>query len=45
MEDTSIEGMSSSYIKRINHEKFSTIIKRKETVENKIRKHFRMESK
>ena len=45
MEDKSIEGMSRSYIKKINHEKFSTIMKRKETIENKIRKHFRKEPK
>lgn len=45
MEDKPIEGMSGEYIKRINKEKFSKIMERKDTVEEKIRNHFRKEMK
>lgn len=45
MKDWTTEGMSSEYVERINKEKISTIMKRKDTIESKIRNHFRKESK
>jgi hypothetical protein len=45
MKDWTTEGMSQQYIEKVNEKNFSKIMEKRDSIESKIRNHFRKDMK